>query len=65
MKREVKVGIFAVAVLLVGWGVARYLKGAEIFSNTCTYYAYYEQVGGLQPASRVVINGVKVEPSIW
>ena len=60
MKREVKVGIFAVAVLLVGWGVARYLKGAEIFSNTCTYYAYYEQVGGLQPASRVVINGVKV-----
>lgn len=60
MKREVKVGIFAVLVLLVGWGVIRYLKGAEIFSKTCTYYAYYEQVGGIQPASRVVVNGVKV-----
>ncbi len=60
MKREVKVGIFAVLVLLVGWGVARYLKGSEIFSNTNTYYAYYEQVGGIQPSSRVVINGVKV-----
>ncbi len=60
MKREVKVGIFAVLVLLVGWGVARYLQGAEIFSNTHKYYAYYAQVGGLQPASRVVINGVKV-----
>ncbi len=60
MKREVKVGIFTVLVLLIGWGVARYLKGAEIFSNTHKYYAYYAQVGGLQPASRVVINGVKV-----
>lgn len=60
MKREVKVGIFAVLVLLVGWGVVRYLKGAEIFSNSNTYYAYYDQVGGIQPASHVVINGVKV-----
>ena len=60
MTREVKVGICAVLVLLVGWGVVRYLKGAEIFSNSNTYYAYYDQVGGIQPASHVVINGVKV-----
>ena len=60
MKREVKVGIFAVAVLLVGWGVVRYLKGAEIFGNSNIYYAYYQQVGGIQPASHVMINGVKV-----
>ena len=41
MKREVKVGLFAVAVLLVGWGVVRFLKGAEVFSSSNTYYAYY------------------------
>lgn len=60
MKREIKIGIFAVLVLLAGWFVARFLKGAEVFSNTNKYYAYYEQVGGIQPASRVIINGVKV-----
>ena len=52
--------MFAIAVLLVGWGVARMLKGAEIFSNSYTYYAYYTQVGGIQPASHVMISGVKV-----
>lgn len=60
MKKEIKVGLFALAVLFVGWGVARMLKGAEIFSNSYTYYAYYTQVGGIQPASHVMISGVKV-----
>lgn len=60
MKREVKVGIFAVLVLLAGWGVARFLQGADLFSKTNKYYAYYEQVGGIQPAASVVIQGVKV-----
>ena len=60
MKREIKVGLFAVAVLIVGWGVIRFLKGSEVFSSSNTYYAYYEQVGGLQPASHVMISGVAV-----
>ncbi len=60
MKREIKVGLFAVAVLLIGWGVIRYLKGTDVFSNYNIYYAYYDNVGGLQPASAVMIHGVKV-----
>ena len=60
MRKELKVGIFAVLVLIVGWGVVRYLKGSSVFSKTNTYYAYYEQVSGLQPASYVVLYGVKV-----
>lgn len=60
MKKEVKVGIFAIVVLLVGWGVIRYLKGADVFSSSNTYYAYYTQVGGIQPASHVTISGVAV-----
>lgn len=60
MKREIKVGLFAVAVLLIGWGVIRYLKGTDVFSNYNVYYAYYDNVGGLQPASSVMIHGVKV-----
>lgn len=60
MKREIKVGIFTVAVLLAGWAVARFLQGSEIFSTNHKYYAHYEQVGGIQTASHVVINGVQV-----
>ena len=60
MKREIKVGLFAVAVLIVGWGVIKYLKGIDVFSKSNVYYAYYDQVGGIQPASHVMIYGVKV-----
>lgn len=60
MKREVKVGIFAIAVLLVGWGVVRFIKGAEVFGSSNTYYANYPQVGGIQVASHVMIYGVPV-----
>ena len=60
MKREIKVGLFAIAVLLIGWGVIKYLKGLSVFGNSNVYYAYYEQVGGIQPASHVMIYGVKV-----
>ena len=60
MKKEVKVGLFAILMLLIGWGVIRVLKGADLFGNTNTYYVYYEQVGGLQEASQVMLYGVKI-----
>lgn len=60
MKREIKVGLFAVLMLLIGWGVIKYLKGIDVFSTSNTYYACYDQVGGIQPASAVLIYGVKV-----
>jgi hypothetical protein len=60
VKKEVKVGLFAILMLLIGWGVIRVLKGADLFGNTNTYYAYYEQVGGLQEASQVMLYGVKI-----
>lgn len=60
MKSEVKIGIFSVAMLLIGWGVIRYLQGSGIFERTNRYYAVYEQVGGLQTAAYVMINGVTV-----
>ena len=60
MKKEVKVGLFAVLMLLIGWAVIRVLKGADLFGNTNTYYVYYQQVGGIQAASPVMLFGVKV-----
>lgn len=60
MKREVKIGIFAILMLLCAWGGIRFLSGIDIFSRNATYYAPYDTVVGLQEASPVEISGVKV-----
>lgn len=60
MKREVKIGIFAVLMLLALWAGIRFLSGIDIFSRNLTYYASYENVSGLQTAAPVTIHGVKV-----
>ena len=60
MKKEVKIGIFAVAMILCAWGGIRFLSGIDIFSRNIDYYAAYEQVNGVQTASPVMIRGVKV-----
>lgn len=60
MKREVKIGIFAIVMLFALWAGIRFLSGIDIFSRNITYYATYENVSGLQTAASVTIHGVKV-----
>lgn len=60
MKKEVKIGIFAVVILLASWAGVRFLSGMDVFSRNKTYYANYEAVNGVQVASPVMIRGVKV-----
>lgn len=60
MRKEVKIGIYAVVILLTAWAGIRFLSGLDVFGRTRNYIAHYEQVGGLQDAAAVVINGVKV-----
>ena len=60
MKKEVKIGIFAVAMILCAWGGIRFLSGIDIFSRNVDYYAAYDQVNGVQNASPVIMKGVKV-----
>ena len=60
MKREVRIGIFAVAMILCAWAGIRFLSGIDIFSRNVDYYAAYDQVSGMQEASPVVMRGVKI-----
>lgn len=60
MKREVKIGIFALLMLGCAWAGIRFLSGIDIFSRNNEYYAAYDQIGGVQAASPVIIRGVKV-----
>lgn len=60
MKKEVKIGIYALLIFLGAWAGIRFLSGADIFGRTNTFYAYYSDASGLQTASNVVVRGVKV-----
>ncbi len=60
MKREVKIGLFAVVILCCTWAGIRFLSGIDVFSRNLDYYATYEDINGVGAASSVIINGVKV-----
>ncbi len=60
IKKEVKIGLFAIIVIVVAWWGIKWLKGSNLLSRENTYYAYYEDVAGLQVSSRVWIRGVEV-----
>ena len=60
MKREIKIGLFAVAMIGAAWAGIRFLKGFDIFGRNVDYYAAYERIDGLQAASPVMMRGVKV-----
>ena len=60
MKREVKIGIFAVAMIGVAWGGIRFLKGFDILGGNTEYYAAYDQINGVQSASPIMMKGVKI-----
>lgn len=60
MRKEVKIGIFAIAMLLCAWAGIRFLSGIDLFSRNCVFYAAYNKIDGVQTASPVFIQGVKV-----
>lgn len=60
MKREAKIGLFAVAMILVAWAGIRFLSGLDILSRNADYVAAYDQVSGVQKASAVMMKGVKI-----
>jgi phospholipid/cholesterol/gamma-HCH transport system substrate-binding protein len=58
--RELKLGIiFIVTLFLFIWGL-NFLKGRKFFTRQRTYYAVYNQVGGLLTNAPVSINGLQV-----
>jgi phospholipid/cholesterol/gamma-HCH transport system substrate-binding protein len=60
IRREVKIGMFAVVVLLCLYLGVNYLKGKDVFSGDRVYYTLLEQTGGLQTSAPVLLKGVKI-----
>ena len=60
LRTETKVGIIAIiTIAILVWGL-NFLKGKDLFGRQHTYYAIYDDIGGLLPTSYVFINGMKV-----
>ena len=61
MSKELKTGIIALLIIVLGiWGF-NFLKGKNYFSPSSRYFfVEYENVNGLTEASIVTINGLKV-----
>ncbi len=57
---EAKVGLIGIVTLAVLiWGI-NYLKGRNILNSTYTLHAFYEDSGGLENSSPVLMNGIKI-----
>ena len=57
---EAKIGLIGIATLaLLIWGI-NYLKGRNILNSTYTLHAFYENSGGLENSSPVLMKGMKI-----
>lgn len=60
IKREAKIGLYALLMLVaLYWGI-NFLRGRDLFNMTNTYFGTYEQVNGIQKSSPIMIRGFKV-----
>ncbi len=60
IRREVKIGVFSVSVILLFVLGLNFIKGREIFRRHRTFYARYEHVAGLVSAASVSVNGLSI-----
>lgn len=60
LSREFLIGlIVTIALALLYWGI-NFLKGEDVFTNDRVFVAIYKDVGGLEKANPVSINGFQV-----
>lgn len=59
MKKELKIGILAVAVLVATFFVINFLRGKDLWNKEYELSSTYEDVQGLLPSSPVYIKGYK------
>ncbi len=60
MKREVKIGLFTIVTICCSWAGIRFLSGIDIFGRSVDYYASFDSITGINTASSVLCQGVKV-----
>lgn len=60
ISREIKTALLAITALFLLYFGISYLMSKSVFSGDRMFYAEYNNVGGLVPATKVMINGFQV-----
>lgn len=60
LRNEVKIGLITIVALALGYVGINFLKGINLFSRDNVYYVRLQDLGGVDVASPVRINGYKV-----
>ncbi|HIZ88261.1 MAG TPA: MCE family protein, partial [Candidatus Coprenecus pullistercoris] len=57
MKKEVRIGVFALIIIAASLIMFEFLRGKDIFSRNSTYHIIYESVDGLGVSTAVTVGG--------
>lgn len=60
LSKEIKAGLIAVLSIVGFVLIFQFMKGKSLFTTDNIFYAKYDNVEGIEPASKVSINGLKV-----
>lgn len=60
LKKEFKVGLLAIAAILIVYFGVDFLKGSDVFNPARKYYVVYSNVDGLTQSNPVMLNGFQV-----
>lgn len=60
MSKEIKVALFVIVVSAIFILGLNFLKGKGFFDDNSTYYAIFEQVGGMYKSDPIVVNGYQI-----
>lgn len=60
LSKEVKIGLFGLAVMICLYLGMNFIKSRNVFSKDNTFYAIYNQADGIEVSSPVVIKGFRV-----
>lgn len=60
ISKEAKIAILAIVSATILYFGLKFLKGSELFSSYNKFYVVYENVDGLTPSNKVLINGYPV-----
>jgi phospholipid/cholesterol/gamma-HCH transport system substrate-binding protein len=58
--KEARIGLMVAVSVLVLFAGFYFLKGSNVFSSENDYYAYYDNVSGLQPSAAVQLKGMSI-----
>ena len=60
MSKEIKVALFVILIAAMFIFGMNFLKGKGFFDNNSTYYAVFDQVGGMYKSDPIVVNGFQI-----